>query len=280
MNRILFVLMLLALGAAPAVAQSPAQRLQQMATQLQANPNDEALRKRIIDAVRTMNPRPETPEDARRFLARGTAATKTAASPADFKAAANEFQKASDAAPWLPEPYYNMGVVLEKSGDPAGAMTQLRRYLLASPGASDAEAVRSKIYELEYLAEKKGAAQQQAAREKNDSESLVRSLEGAIFYDPSGFTNNMVGAHRVSGGSLQCGTFTQGGGPGSGFHRYPNVPPAPLTSLRIPIYCQGSVYCRATMVPSSYTATLGPDGRLTVRVNNCPGAVDLILTRR
>lgn len=134
-----------------------AQTLPQMVEQLRANPSDDALRGQIIEKARAMRPPPAVPEEAERFLARGAAATKSATSAEDFKAAAAEFQKAADAAPWLAEAYYNKGVVLEKANDPAGALTAYRLYLAAAPNASDAKAVRTKIFELEYLAEKKAA---------------------------------------------------------------------------------------------------------------------------
>lgn len=134
-----------------------AQTLPQMVEQLRANPSDDALRTRIIEKARAMRPPPAVPEEAERFLARGAAATKSATSAEDFKVAAAEFQKAADAAPWLAEAYYNKGVVLEKANDPAGALTAYRLYLAAAPTASDVKAVRTKIFELEYLAEKKAA---------------------------------------------------------------------------------------------------------------------------
>jgi hypothetical protein len=53
---------------------------------LQNNPNDNALREKIIIRVKmVMKPKPAIPEEAERFMARGTAAIKNAKNPDDFK---------------------------------------------------------------------------------------------------------------------------------------------------------------------------------------------------
>jgi len=142
--------------AASVPSSSTAQTLPQLVEQLRANPADDALRNQTIEKARATRPPPTVPEEARRFLARGIAAFKLAKSPQDFAPAVAEFQKASDAAPWWGDPYFNLGQALEQAGDPAAAIRAYRFYLAAAPGAADAGKVQSKIYELEYVAEKKG----------------------------------------------------------------------------------------------------------------------------
>lgn len=178
-GRVSFAYILFALISVPALAQT----LPQLVEQLRANPADDALRSQVIEKTRTARPPPAVPEEARRFLARGVAAFKLAKSPQDFAPAVAEFQKASDAAPWWADPYFNMGQALEQAGDPAAAIRAYRFYLAAAPGAADADKVQSKIYELEYVAEKKGkddsakaAADAATARKQRWAADIVTAL--------------------------------------------------------------------------------------------------------
>lgn len=93
-------------------------------------------------------------DEARRHLMRGRAAMKDAKDAAGFLDAAKEFEAAAAAAPGMPEALYNAGVAYEKAGDPASAMKQFKAYLDAAPKAKDARAVKDRIFELEYRAEK------------------------------------------------------------------------------------------------------------------------------
>ena len=49
-----------------------------------------------------------------------------------------------------------IGLIQEKAGDPAGAIGSMKLYLLAKPKAKDADAVESKIIELEVEVERQG----------------------------------------------------------------------------------------------------------------------------
>jgi hypothetical protein len=73
-------------------AQTPQQTLNQYISDLQKNPNDNALREKIIKHVQTMKPAPAIPEEAERYMARGAAAAKGAKNPNDFKDAVREFK--------------------------------------------------------------------------------------------------------------------------------------------------------------------------------------------
>lgn len=133
---------------------SPQQTLQQYLSDLQKNPNDKALREKIIKHVQTMTPKPAIPEEAERYMARGAAAVKGAKADKEFQEAATEFEKASLAAPWLPAAYYNLGLTQDKAGKYKEAIQSLKLYLLTAPGAPDAKAVKTLIYEVEYRQEK------------------------------------------------------------------------------------------------------------------------------
>lgn len=124
-------------------------------------------REKAIDAALAAARPPAVPEEAKRRLARGEAAIEAAEDAEGYRRAAVEFEAACDAAPWLAAAYYNLAVAQEKAGEPAAAAQSLALYLRAAPGAKDAEAVRKKLYKLEF------AAEQAAVRSV--------SLEGAAF---------------------------------------------------------------------------------------------------
>ena len=76
----------------PVYAQSsnPQQTLNQYVADLQKNPNDYALREKIIRHVQAMKQKPAIPEEAERRMARGSAAVKGAKNEKDFQDAAVE----------------------------------------------------------------------------------------------------------------------------------------------------------------------------------------------
>ena len=162
--------LLLGLSVSIAQAQFPQQTLNQYVADLQKNPNDYALREKIIRHVQTMKPAPAIPEEAERRMARGAAAVKGAKNDKDFQDAAAEFEKASLAAPWLPAGYYNLGITQDKAGKYNEAIQSLKLYLVAAPDASDAKAVKTLVYEIEYRQEK-------AAKEKSAAVAQARVEE-------------------------------------------------------------------------------------------------------
>jgi len=184
----LFVLAFSFILISAAQAQSPQATLNQYVADLQKNPNDYALREKIIRHVQAMKQKPAIPEETERRMARGSAAVKGAKNEKDFQDAAAEFEKASLAAPWLPAVYYNLGITQDKAGKYKEAIQSLKLYLLAAPDASDAKAVKNLIYEIEYRQEK--AAKESspaavAAKKQQTYEEWLRSLDGARFAGPS-----------------------------------------------------------------------------------------------
>ena len=95
----ILLLMCVLIGAVQ--AQSPEEVLKQYISDLRKNPNDYALREKIIKHVQGMGQKPAIPEETRRFMARGIAAVKGGKNDSDFKDAVKEFEKASLVAPWL-----------------------------------------------------------------------------------------------------------------------------------------------------------------------------------
>ena len=176
----------------PAVhAQTPQQTLNQYIADLQKNPNDYALREKIIRHVQTMRPAPVVPEEAKRHLVRGKAAFKGAKEARDFQDAADEFKKALLYAPWLAEGYYNLGVIQDKAGQYDDAMKNLKFYLIAAPKAPDAEKVKELVYEIEYRKEKAAKDKEAASRKAAEDQ---RAQQEAAAKKQQEFLNRINGA--------------------------------------------------------------------------------------
>lgn len=185
-SKILSAIFFLMMGISVSIAQaqSPQQTLNQYISDLQKNPNDYALREKIIKHVQTMKPKPVIPEEAERYMARGAAAVKGAKTEKDFQDAAAEFEKASLTAPWLAAAYYNLGITQDKASKYKEAIQSLKFYLLAAPEASDAKAVKTLVYEIEYRQEKatkETSAEAIAERPRNKQEDFLRSLQGGVW---------------------------------------------------------------------------------------------------
>ena len=171
-------LMVITLFSAHAQSSNPQQTLNQYVSDLQKNPNDYALREKIIRHVQTMKPKPAVPEEAKRHLARGKAALRGAKEARDFQDAAEEFKKALLYAPWLAEGYYNLGVIQDKAGHYDDAIKNLKFYLIATPKAPDAEKVKELVYEIEYRKEK-AAKDKEAASRKAAEDSRAQQEAAA-----------------------------------------------------------------------------------------------------
>jgi hypothetical protein len=115
-------------------------------------------REAVIAAARLRKAAPAVPEEAERRMTRGAAAMKAAASPAELKEAAGEFEAAANAAPWLADAYYNAGVAYAKAGEHALAAQEYRLYVSAAATAEEAKDGKAKLYEEEFLAEKAAKA--------------------------------------------------------------------------------------------------------------------------
>jgi tetratricopeptide (TPR) repeat protein len=131
-------------------------QLDQYMSELKKNPYDASVREKIIRHVETMKNKPAIPEAAERGMARGKVAFERAKSPDDFKDAIQELQKAVDAAPWLAAAYYNLGLAQENADNLEDAIKSFKLYLVAAASAKDAQAVKSRIYGIEYKIEQKG----------------------------------------------------------------------------------------------------------------------------
>ncbi len=174
---------------------SPTDQLQQLTTQLQQSPGDEALREKIIALALTVNPRPATPDDA--IMAEGGAeyAFKNAKESSDFADAAKQYEKALVLAPWLAADYFNCGVAHEKAGENKEAIRSFSLYLLAAPNADDALAVKKRVGGLQYAEQKAEVEANRPALEAAAVEAAGRRAD-----ERAGFTDNLDGTvtdHRA-----------------------------------------------------------------------------------
>jgi tetratricopeptide (TPR) repeat protein len=119
---------------------------------------EESLRERIVKLAARLNPRPSLPEDANRHFAYGLAAIdegKKSGDSSNLDEAIDELHQAVRIAPWWPDAYFNLGIVLEMRERYGDATRNLKLYLLAAPNSPDAAAVQQQIYQLEYKAGKR-----------------------------------------------------------------------------------------------------------------------------
>jgi tetratricopeptide (TPR) repeat protein len=128
--------------------------LNQYLADLQKNPNDNALRGKIIALAQTMNPVPAIPDEARKYMDRGIAAIEGAKGEGDFRAASDEFAKAANLAPWLGNAYRNLAITQDKSGQYDAAIKNLQLYLLTAPSPADVDWAKSLINKVEYRRDK------------------------------------------------------------------------------------------------------------------------------
>jgi hypothetical protein len=226
-------LMLLAFGLMAGLmfavqAQTPAETLKQCVADLQTNPNDTALREKIIKLAQTIKPAPAIPEEAREHYVMAETFVKKAQDKTGFDRAIEQYQAALLAAPWWPEAYKKLAIVQKAAARYDEAIASLNLYLLTQP--PDARNAQDEIYVLK--AEKQTAADDQArkqggaasaqtgaatpgsspqavaAQEQNSFEDWLKKLNGArytrtVFSDGYKF----VIVLDVSGTTLISGTI-------------------------------------------------------------------------
>ena len=168
----IFLVFLIMIGTVHAA--TPSEQLKQLTAQLQKSPTDTALREKIIKLSKSA--KPAVPENARRALVRGNSAFADAKSPEEFDRAITLYREASNIAPWWGDVYFNLGKALEQRQDYAGAVTALKLYLLAVPGAKDARATQDRIYALEEKSDRNKKEAGAKAQRKQWAGEIVQWL--------------------------------------------------------------------------------------------------------
>lgn len=143
-----------------AKAESLQKTLNQYISDLQKNPNDNALREKIIKHVQEMKPEPAIPEEARKHFIEGGVLLKGA-----------KAQKGYDLAV---DAYYNYGVALELSGRLDDAVTAFKLYITTNPGELEARKAQDKIYEIPAKKKLAGAEKTADLMRKNKEEAKAR----------------------------------------------------------------------------------------------------------
>lgn len=191
--RLLFAFLVCVLSVAAAYAASRTE-FDQLVTQLQAKPSDNALRERIIKMSLELTPAPAVPEAARRKFVAAAAIAKSAKDAAGQKLAIKRYQEALSVAPWWGDAYFNLAYAQDLAGQFDGAIASLKFYLLTKPGDRDAQ---DKIYALEGKADlakaekadavvpKKTADKAPAAppppNPEQEKAALLAQLNGAVY---------------------------------------------------------------------------------------------------
>jgi len=123
----------------------------QLATELaefQGNPEDGALRSKIIDLAKSLNPAPEISQLAQNDYAKAAAQLASASSPDDFETVAQLFEQVIVQAPWYADAYFNAASAYAKANKFDGARRNLGFYMAAvRPGVEthSAEQLRREI---------------------------------------------------------------------------------------------------------------------------------------
>jgi hypothetical protein len=173
---IICVLTLLALTTS-AYAQSPREQLNQMVQQLQKTPSDNTLREQIIKLALTLKPAPALPDTAVMFEGRAQFAFRSAKSENDFLVAAQEYEKAVAAAPWVPGYYADLCSIYEKAGKFEDAKRHCGFYLVGLSDPAEMTNVKRRIAGLNFGIERGEMASKQSAQAAA-RESQARRFEG------------------------------------------------------------------------------------------------------
>ncbi len=117
-------------------------KLNALVQELQQHPENEAVRKTIMQLAAVI--KPAVPAEALDAEARAQYRYANAKSEGDTFAAVKEYMKAIEAAPWVANYYYDLGVILEKTEFVHQALHAYRLFITASPNISqrDAQEVR------------------------------------------------------------------------------------------------------------------------------------------
>jgi tetratricopeptide (TPR) repeat protein len=106
------------------------------------NPEADAKFKEEALRYQAMSPKPEIPEEARRFRVQA----ESAVTDKRFLDAVEKYEKAIEIAPWWPEAHFNRAVILAELQNFDTAIVEMKRYLLLKPDAPDARQAKDFIY--------------------------------------------------------------------------------------------------------------------------------------
>ncbi len=116
---------------------------------LQKAPDNVMLRRKIFELAQGLKSKPPVPDEVSILKGKALYIAKKAVSPEDFRPAVDAYRQATFLAPWVPDLYYNLGLMEEQAGMPGEAIADFKLYLLANPDANDKNKVLARLGKLE-----------------------------------------------------------------------------------------------------------------------------------
>lgn len=158
-----------------------------MVEQLQASPNDDALREKIIKLALELKPAPAVPEEARRHFVMAVTLQKDAKTDGDYDLPIQEYRKALRLAPWWSDAYYDLGTALDLKKQYSDAIGNLKLSVMADPQGTGARTAQDKIYAIEAEQVKASSAQERADKERSVAQAQAEQLAllAALWTDSS-----------------------------------------------------------------------------------------------
>ncbi|HTB21617.1 MAG TPA: hypothetical protein VK914_02810 [bacterium] len=258
-KQCLLTLCMVCVGLAPAahVFAGARKDFERAVAQLQKNPGDRNLRRRIILLARHLNPPPQKSADVQILEGKAVYLAKSASSPADYRAAVDAYNKATLMAPWDGNLYYNTAVMEQAGGLPGDAIRDFNMYLFAEPNASDKDQVLARIGKLLVVLDKKKQRQQAMAETQQQAairaqQQQVLAQENAQAYQ-SWQAQKTVGAVTTVIGvcGLALGAVEFGVGYGNESSSDYTVSPGYSGGVEYNIYYEGKYWSKASY--ASYT---------------------------
>jgi len=187
-----FVAAFLASFSAHAQSSNPQDTLNQYISDLQKNPNNNALRERIIRHVQTMKPAPAIPESAREHFVMATTIRGGAKDIKGYSVAIKEYEEALLVAPWWSEALKELAIVQKLANQHDAAIQSLNLYILTNP--PDARNAQDEIYKIK-AAKKLSALESSPAviveKKQNEFEDLLRKIDGRRY------THSLSGGYKA-----------------------------------------------------------------------------------
>jgi len=208
---LLTVLMVAMQPFAQAQSTNPQETLKQYVADLQKNPNDYALREKIIKHVQAMKQKPAIPEEARRHYVMAKTLSDEAKKVEDFNDSIAEFRGALLVAPWWAEANRDFGLTLEAAQRYDEAIAYIKLYMATNPGSDRTRAAQDEIYKIEAKKKLAGKAAKESspaavsAAKQNTFEDLLRKINGRRFFYPIPGQNGYAKTLDVSGRNLLLG---------------------------------------------------------------------------
>jgi tetratricopeptide (TPR) repeat protein len=193
---IFFLLLLSLMSLSPQMvqAQLPQELLNQYVSGLQKNPEDNALREKIIKLVQTMTPKPGIPEEARRNYVMAKTLFKDAKNVQDYDDALVKFKTALLLAPWWADAYLDTGLAFETAQKYNDAINALRLFIAASPDSEKARKAQDEIYIIEAKNEKAAKESSPEAinvKKQKTYEEWLTGLDGARYVGQSNLGSDL-----------------------------------------------------------------------------------------